>query len=166
MVPQKQRRLVGIAAKVLADGRQNIRGAPASELGYAAASSNLTPTADQLHRIEPAECLVGSEGLEAGDDITRDNLPVVLLAFACIKCHVFSNPANSKEALELAAGREAKQPAEFGPGQATGAVFLGSECLQRPARHVAGTAEPDRQVVGNGQGHIHAASLADAVSRQ
>src|SRR6185312_9659805 len=61
---------------------------------------------------------------------------------------------------------EAKQLAKLGMGKPAGAILLCRECLQGPARHITSGPQPDRQVVGNGQGDVHAGKPIAGPARQ
>ncbi len=90
--------------------------------------------------------------LHAGSDAgTVQNLPI-MPKFG--HGHGFVYAAHLEEAIELRAGPQAEQLAQFTARQSGSTVFLDGKCLERPARQVH-DAETGSNIVGTAQSQIH-----------
>ena len=98
------------------------------------------------------------DGQHVGSE--ADPVQVLLLTVELGNCHALDHAARLEEAVEFAAGCEAKQAAQFGTPQSAGAVLLQRERLERPAPQVGAGTEPGGEVVGDGDVDVHRGMLA------
>ena len=74
----------------------------------------------------------------------------------------FENLVCFQEAVDLVTGLEAKQLPQVRLGQTSGTVFLGGQRFERAAREIGAIGgEAGGDVVGEGNGQVHAASLTE-----